>query len=228
MPLNVVETFSSIQGEGLLVGTPSIFVRFHGCNLNCEWCDTKFANNNTNYTPLFPRDLIDDIGGRNEKHVVLTGGEPLLQDLDELNYLVHMLSWRKKKSIQIETNGTLIPTNEVLSSVNHVTISPKLPSSGNNVEVDLIRWSCLSRTVTLELKFVIGHVEKDFQGIRRYIDKLKTVTRFTLDEFYWTIQPEWSIRNIYPVLPYLVENYIPEIYEKVRFIPQVHKFFNVK
>jgi 7-carboxy-7-deazaguanine synthase len=75
--LRVVERFVSLQGEGLLAGMPSSFVRVSGCNLRCEWCDTAASS----WSPTGERIAVDELVAwcaRGPRHVVLTGGEPLL------------------------------------------------------------------------------------------------------------------------------------------------------
>lgn len=100
---NVNEIFSSIQGEGPLVGVPVIFVRFAGCNLRCSWCDTDHSK--INYTFKDAKELIEEIkridicGWR---RVVLTGGEPLLQVDAPL-----IRAFSDFDIVQIETNGTI-------------------------------------------------------------------------------------------------------------------------
>ena len=83
--MQISEIFYSIQGEGRLVGTPSVFIRTSGCNLRCVWCDTPY----TSWTPEGEKRSVDEIVNEVEKyphrHVVLTGGEPLLAaEIEEL------------------------------------------------------------------------------------------------------------------------------------------------
>jgi organic radical activating enzyme len=103
--MKVNEIFASIQGEGKYTGTPAVFVRFSGCNLNCSWCDTKHedgAELTVTEAYLKVKHYLDHY---NEiRHVVFTGGEPLLQkDLPDL-----ILKFNPRYyTIQIETNGTI-------------------------------------------------------------------------------------------------------------------------
>ena len=79
------EIFVSIQGEGVFAGTPCIFIRLASCNLSCNWCDTKYTWDWKNYEyadhviTLNDDDIYLIIKEHNLKHVVITGGEPLLQ-----------------------------------------------------------------------------------------------------------------------------------------------------
>lgn len=101
MCLKIMEIFSSFQGEGPFVGTPATFIRLTGCNLNCEFCDTENVNEEKINIP----DIVKKIEEYPNKLIVITGGEPLLQDI---NYLCLKLLV-KGYQVQIETNGTTKP-----------------------------------------------------------------------------------------------------------------------
>src|SRR5215468_5509616 len=78
----VAETFTSIQGEGKLTGTPSWFVRLSGCNLRCAWCDTPYASWRPEGSSRTLDDLVEEAransGGGGVRHAVITGGEPMI------------------------------------------------------------------------------------------------------------------------------------------------------
>jgi len=98
--LRVQEVFRTIQGEGPLAGTPATFIRLYGCHLKCHFCDTDFMSNDTLWST---RDLAKHVRGLDNTLVVLTGGEPLRQNivllLDELMMAGHR--------VQIETAGSM-------------------------------------------------------------------------------------------------------------------------
>ncbi len=119
--LPLVEIFYSLQGEGLRSGQATVFVRFAGCNLACDFCDTDFRVKET-YTPEALAEEIARIGG-GCRWVCFTGGEPTLHDLAPLCELLHGRGYR----LQIETNGTR-PRPEW--GIDHVTVSPKQPQGG--------------------------------------------------------------------------------------------------
>jgi len=104
--MKLSEVFYSIQGEGLYTGVPSVFIRTFGCNLFCRWCDSKFSNEDTSERfDVSVDEIINDVQKYiNCNHVVITGGEPLLQH-EELVELVNKLQ-KKKYFVTIETNGT--------------------------------------------------------------------------------------------------------------------------
>ncbi len=123
---NQPEIFYSLQGEGARAGSPCVFLRLAGCNLHCRWCDTKYS-----WHPGLPctaADLAARICGFGCPALVITGGEPLLQQ-DELRSLLQLLP--ADMHIEIETNGTLLPHAELLLRVDQWNISPKLAHAGN-------------------------------------------------------------------------------------------------
>jgi 7-carboxy-7-deazaguanine synthase len=121
--MRIAEIYASLQGEGLLAGTPSTFIRTSGCNLRCHWCDTPF----TSWEPVGDQrsvdEILDAVAALDRDHVVITGGEPLL--FPEVSELCQRLRHRGCH-VTIETAGTVwLDTDAVLMS-----ISPKLASSG--------------------------------------------------------------------------------------------------
>jgi 7-carboxy-7-deazaguanine synthase len=123
----VNEIFASIQGEGHNLGAPSVFVRLAGCNLKCQWCDTKYAKTGKKMTP---RQVVDEIvkKGNGIKNVIFTGGEPTLQ-LNEIHKVMGLLS--SNYTYEIETNGT--NPIEAYWKWDTINISPKKESI--NLEV---------------------------------------------------------------------------------------------
>lgn len=122
--LNVNELFVSIQCEGFWTGTPATFLRLQGCNLSCSWCDTKGTWDGGGGTEMEVREVLHHIACYVPKTVVVTGGEPLLQQ-EALNALIRL---DKSKGYHhkwhVETNGTC----RVLSNLwDWVTVSPKPP-----------------------------------------------------------------------------------------------------
>src|SRR5512136_2087142 len=118
----IAETFSSIQGEGMLVGTPSFFIRTSGCNLRCAWCDTPY----TSWRPEGERrslgELLVRAAASRCRHVVVTGGEPLLQR--ELGELTRALA-ANGHHVTVETAGTLAPQFDC----HLLSVSPKTANS---------------------------------------------------------------------------------------------------
>jgi 7-carboxy-7-deazaguanine synthase len=129
MSFRVVEKFVSINGEGPLSGQLSVFIRFAGCNLNCSFCDTTWANDeNVNYTSLTTSQICDFILSTKINNITLTGGEPLIQK--DISDLIQTLLSYNDLNIEIETNGS-IPISKFQNDNNRLsfTMDYKLISS---------------------------------------------------------------------------------------------------
>lgn len=120
--LPIAETFVSIQGEGMLTGTPSWFVRLAGCNLRCRWCDTPYASWDAHGQQRSIASLLEQAKASQVKHAVLTGGEPML--FEGIEMLCEALA-REGWHITIETAGTIART----LPCDLMSISPKLSNS---------------------------------------------------------------------------------------------------
>lgn len=120
------EIFYSLQGEGTRCGTPAVFLRLAGCNLACKWCDTKHSWQNGISCSI--SETVRLIKNFNCQSLVITGGEPLLQQEALLQLLDNLPA---DTFVEIETNGTITPAPELTNRVNQWNISPKLSHAGN-------------------------------------------------------------------------------------------------
>ncbi len=120
--MKIAEIFSSIQGEGKLTGVPSVFIRTSGCNLRCAWCDTPYASWHPEGDDMCVADIVEHVRESNLQHVVVTGGEPMIQP--QLPELIGKLKSRGHH-ITIETAGTL--WQDVAMDL--ASVSPKLTNS---------------------------------------------------------------------------------------------------
>jgi len=133
MPSGEPEIFLSIQGEGRTAGTPSTFVRLATCNLACSWCDTGYTwdwvsfDYDEQVMSMDEADVLARVVALANTNVVITGGEPLLQSLDAL---IGELA-DSGHTVEIETNGTIAPSPDLIASVTRWNVSPKLANSGN-------------------------------------------------------------------------------------------------
>lgn len=119
----IAEIFSSIQGEGELMGVPSVFVRTSGCNLRCNWCDTPYASWNPEGEDLPLPDILSRVCALKTQHVVLTGGEPMVaKDMHVLATKLRVLGYH----ITIETAATVLPEG---IPCDLASLSPKLANS---------------------------------------------------------------------------------------------------
>jgi len=120
--MKISEIFYSIQGEGTLIGVPSVFVRTSGCNLRCTWCDTPYTSWSPEGTEMTHDAIIDEVQKYPARHVVITGGEPLLfAPVVALTKTLKQLGLH----ITIETAGTVYQS--VVADL--MSISPKLANS---------------------------------------------------------------------------------------------------
>ena len=121
--MKIAETFYSIQGEGTLAGVPSLFVRTSGCNLRCVWCDTPYASWKPEGEDYDLGRILAEIRRQWPKHVVITGGEPMIAD--EIVPFTHKLKEMIETHITIETAGTVFAP----VACDLMSISPKLANS---------------------------------------------------------------------------------------------------
>lgn len=176
--MRIAEIFHSIQGEGLLAGVPSVFVRTSGCNLRCHWCDTPYAS----WKPEGPEMSVEEIQkkvlGWNCRHVVLTGGEPMITP--DLPALAASLK-KAGKHITIETAATVVPAG---IACDLASLSPKLsnstpppardPAWAKKHEATRLQPSVISdwiRNYAFQLKFVVS-TEQDISEIKNLLSLL--------------------------------------------------------
>jgi len=117
--MKVSEIFESVQGEGEYLGQRALFIRLHGCNLKCDFCDSKYTWNGVVWQ-LTVENVVESIEKSHCYHVVFTGGEPMLQQ-KEIHRVV--MGVPGGKFYEIETNGTISPTIE--HAIHLFTVSPK-------------------------------------------------------------------------------------------------------
>lgn len=223
----VREAFTSIQGEGLHVGMRMSFIRFYGCNLSCEYCDTResqqkdgpFLHEGIGYKNPVEQDfLIERTSGL---HVVITGGEPLLQ-IDFLRELCTRLLSRGK-SLHLETNGSL---PEELSAVaalfNSICLDFKIPSATGLSEMWKEHERCLivARQCDVFVKIVINN-ELTPVELRTACEIISRVDR----NIPLVIQPVFGeqITNILELQKKALD-YLSD----VRIIPQIHKYLKLQ
>jgi len=120
--LKISEIFYSVQGEGILIGVPSVFIRTSGCNLRCVWCDTPYTSWAPEGVAMNIGEIIERVRDIGAGHAVITGGEPMMfAETVELSRGLEALGVH----ITIETAGTLYQS----LACNLMSISPKLANS---------------------------------------------------------------------------------------------------
>jgi organic radical activating enzyme len=145
------EIFHTLQGEGVSAGCPAVFVRASRCNLHCVWCDTDHTWNFTgtpwphekDATPGYakfdksavtievsPDDIARQVLAYPCERLVLTGGEPLLQQNEFIEVIRRVRERKPHTFVEVETNGTVMPQDHFLAAVDQFNVSPKLANSG--------------------------------------------------------------------------------------------------
>lgn len=152
------EIFHTLQGEGVSVGRPAVFVRLSLCNLHCRWCDTDYTWNwvgtpfvhdrasepgymkyqqEEQILTLSPGEVAGQVARWATRRVVLTGGEPLLQQNGLGQLAAELRAMDPSYLFEVETNGTLLPGEELDAFISQYNVSPKLGNSGNKAELRL-------------------------------------------------------------------------------------------
>jgi 7-carboxy-7-deazaguanine synthase len=174
--MKLAELFYSIQGEGKLVGTPSVFVRASGCNLRCSWCDTPYASWKPEGQNLAVAEIVRQVERFEAKHVVVTGGEPMI--MPEIAELCAALR-EHGKHITIETAATVFES----VAVDLASMSPKLSNStprdtefASNHEKMRLNIPAIQQFIDespdFQLKFVVS-AERDLAEIHEILRKLQ-------------------------------------------------------
>lgn len=166
----VAERFVSFQGEGPLAGQRCAFVRFSRCNLCCTWCDTKQTWDWKQYDPtevsrrVPTAELVEWVKASGVDLVVITGGEPMLQQPAMLTLATGVGSGVR---VQVETNGTLSPIGELADRVDLWVVSPKLANSGIPRRRRIVgpALAALHGSGNAVFKFVVTDPVTDFEEI---------------------------------------------------------------
>lgn len=193
----VMEQFCTIQGEGAHTGKPAYFIRLGGCDVGCVWCDVKESWDAENHPPLSTQEIINKMHTPACAIVVVTGGEPLMYDLNELTGLLKKAGY----STHLETSGAYSLSGEW----DWICVSPKkfkevLPEVLEKAD---------------ELKVVVYH-ESDLEWAEQFRPRLKEGCKLFL-------QPEWSkAEKITPVLI----NYV-QANPHWRISLQTHKYMDI-
>jgi 7-carboxy-7-deazaguanine synthase len=150
--MRISEIFRSLQGEGVLIGTPTVFIRTVGCNLECSWCDTEHAREGGEELSI--EQIMTELDKHKTQFICLTGGEPLIQK-DAIKLLDMLVD--KGYHITLETNGSL-PLEDVPCAENMlISMDIKCPSSGMEERMLMSNIELLSPAD--QLKFVVADID---------------------------------------------------------------------
>ena len=229
---HIKEIFESIQGEALHIGEKQVFIRFCGCNLSCNYCDTDFEKedsfliHNTNKSvknPIKPKELAEIIKSFDAKTISLTGGEPLLY-ADFLEKFLPLID----KKIYLETNGTL-PENleKIINFIDVVSMDIKLFCSTNqHNEFDKNRkFIEVSKKANKEI-FVKIVLNKNYSK-EELLGAINIVNEFSVPLI---IQPmDCKDKSLELEKTTLIDlfNFVTQHCSNARLIPQMHKYLKL-
>ena len=218
--MKINEIFFSIQGEGIYLGLPMVFIRVTGCNLRCKWCDTKYAYNEG--TELTQAEIIEQIEKYPSREICLTGGEPmvhgetltLIKRLIEMGYTLHL-----------ETNGSFELDSLPKSDNLKISMDIKCPSSDEEQKMKFNNLQTLGAGD--QVKFIIMDDEdygyaKDI--INEYISDPAYAVIFTpcsrLDAENAAVNITEHIRDLRKLAEKVMTD---KLQVPVRVLPQLHK-----
>jgi len=225
---NKPEIFHSIQGEGKSTGIPSIFIRTSLCNLHCIWCDTDYTWNweNTNFKhnndaikgykkykkedqiiELMVPEIVDIVSNMECKHIILTGGEPLIQQRELTELMQELKKIDPDYFFEVETNGTIVPVTEFDQAIDQYNVSPKLQNSAmdHDIRIKPKPLELLSRSDKSNFKFVVSS-ETDLEEI------ILLQKEFNIDSSKIHLMPEGTTAK--------------QLNEKTRWLVEICKQYN--
>jgi 7-carboxy-7-deazaguanine synthase len=200
--MKIAKIFHSVQGEGVRIGLPSVFIRFGLCNLDCKWCDTKWAK--TEYKEMTTLEVVKKVESYNCRNVVLTGGEPLLQQDAMVSIIEKLLRGSLFYRFEVETNGTIKITNpRLLETVDSWVISPKLSNSGVSISPILHPWVFQEKRGKIFFKFVVDN-HSDFKDILNFILKYNILSNVETTDII--LMPQCRNKRDHNVkLPFIID-----------------------
>ncbi len=207
---NIVEKFYTISGEAPIAGAPIYLIRFTGCNLDCSYCDTEYKNE-INYTLSFD-DLVSDIQKAIDNYpsvsILLTGGEPLLDDRQ--GAITKLASVLSQTTFYIETNGAIKINDFTAHNVRYV-VDWKTPSSGHGNSFFLNNLDSLRPGIDV-IKIVT--TLDDLPVVLKNIEIIKKVNP-DLDVY---LSPQWGKISFAELSSFIIDNKLP-----VSLSLQLHK-----
>ena len=204
--MKVNEIFYSIQGEGLQIGQPTVFLRLFACDLRCSWCDTMYAVEGGDFSEVSNKDILSEIGKYDSRYVCITGGEPLIQKKELVPLVEDLIN--NGYFIVLETSGHKEPPEIFENSSCLISMDCKCPSSGMENRMHFELFEKLGRKD--QLKFVIQD-EEDYLYAKSVIKSYKIKASLIF-------QPVDG-KN----LSWLTESVLKDNLHSVRVLPQLHK-----
>ena len=232
MKAPIIEIFSSFQGEGLLIGERQIFVRFAGCNLNCNYCDTDDSKSERSGTLMTPQEVTEEINRLltpDCKTISFTGGEPSLYP-----DFISEVSKNFNLNIMLETNGTLPDNIDLIEKLNMVSLDIKLPEHFDgdfNQEIFLNEIKSvnllMAKSINVYCKVVILPSTK-IKSFKEVVEKLSENIS-SKSNLKIIIQPSSPLGEWKDINFKLFEfSEVVGQYFEVSTIPQIHKILDIE
>ena len=232
MKAPIIEIFSSFQGEGLLIGERQIFVRFAGCNLNCNYCDTNDSKSERSGTLMTPQEVTEEINRLltpDCKTISFTGGEPSLYP-----DFISEVSKNFNLNIMLETNGTLPDNIDLIEKLDMVSLDIKLPEHFDgdfNQEIFLNEIKSvnllMAKSINVYCKVVILPSTK-IKSFKEVVEKLSENIS-SKSNLKIIIQPSSPLGEWKDINFKLFEfSEVVGQYFEVSTIPQIHKILDIE
>jgi 7-carboxy-7-deazaguanine synthase len=232
----------TIQGEGALIGVPTVFVRTGGCDYRCSWCDTLYAvlpEHKDEWHPLTTEEVFAEIQRLSNNQpllVTLSGGNPAIQPLGDLLDLGHAHGY----TFAIETQGSV--AQPWFARLDHLTLSPKPPSSkqvtrwdrldrciayarvtSHRVETGSVQGTVPKAPVQICLKIVVFD-EADFVYARQVAERYPDIPVYLQAGNHTPphLSPELDMQGILQRMDWLIQRVITEKWYRARVLPQLH------
>jgi len=224
--ISICEIFGpTIQGEGLLIGQPTVFVRTGGCDFRCSWCDTRYAVDNafrSEWAAMSAEEILAKVkrlAGPSPLLISLSGGNPALQPLGNLIALARQDGY----TFALETQGSV--TQEWFAELDFLTISPKPPSSGMKADQSKLA-ECLAAAgrASINLKFVVAD-EPDYLFARQvagWFPGLPVFLQPCNEKGQEGSEGAHDPEKMYGRLRWLVERVVADGWYDTRVLPQLH------
>ena len=206
--MQVIEKFTSINGEGLKQGELAVFIRFAGCNLRCSYCDTRYSFENPVYKDESVEEIMDYVRRANVKNITITGGEPLLQK--DINELLEKLT-NEGYNVEIETNGSIGIKDFINNSNISYTLDYKLPVSLMEKHMDIENYKYITKKDSV--KFVCGS-DLDLKRTKEIIDKYDLISKTNC-----IISPVFNMIKLESIVDFMKDNNLNNLKMQI----QIHK-----
>ncbi len=232
MKAPIIEIFSSFQGEGLLIGQRQIFVRFAGCNLNCNYCDTKNSLSRDKGVLMTPEEVVSEIERilTPDCHMIsFTGGEPSLYP-DFINRVSELTNL----NIMLESNGTLPDNIDLINKLDIVSLDIKLKEHFNNdfkEDIFLNEIKSLNLLIQKSINVYCKIVILPWLEIESFEEIIKEIDSKIIDNnnVHFIIQPSSPLSDWTNISSCLFEySEVVGKYFNVSTIPQIHKILSIE